>query len=55
MNVLILCPLIIKYWIDFLSEYGTGPVIVAKIGKCHEATVCWLGGSCGFDFEFPQK
>ena len=28
-TVLILCPLITKYWIDVLNEYGAGPVIVA--------------------------
>ena len=49
-NVLILCPLVIKYWIDFLNEYGAGPVIVAKNRKCFEAPVCWFGGCCGFDW-----
>ena len=48
-TVLILCPLITKYWIDVLNEYGAGPVIVAKNGKCVEAKVCWFGGPCGFD------
>ena len=47
-SVLILRQLITKYWIDFLNEYGAGPVIVAKNRKCIESTVFLLGGSCGF-------
>ena len=46
---------ITKYWIDFLNKYGAGPVIVAKNGKCNEATVCWFGGSCGFDWQTLAK
>ena len=45
----------IEYWIDFLNEYGAGPVIVAKNGKCIDATVCWFCGSCGFDWQTLAK
>ena len=47
--------MITKYWIDVLNEYGAGPVIVAKNGKCVEGKVCSFGGPCGFDWQTLAK
>ena len=54
-KVLTLHPLITEYWINFCKEDGAPAVMVARKGKCIDATVCWFRRFWGFDLQTLAK
>ena len=54
-KVLTLHPLITEYWINFCKEDGAPAVMVARKGKCIDATVCWFCRFWGFDLQTLAK